>query len=121
MGAAHPSPTIENSECALKTNLCVRLLYILQESLDWKRKHEKFTKHRVELSWSRKDAMTITTSEEETAMSNHDHVSRESAGLTDLGEVACSRPAVSGRNCASVGSLSDPGESVSPRMSVRER
>jgi hypothetical protein len=92
-----------------------------QESMDWKRKHEKFTKHKVELSWSRVVDESITSDDEETAMSNHDHVSRENAGLTDLAEVACSRPAVPSRNCVSVGSLSDCGESVSPRMSVRER
>jgi adenine-specific DNA glycosylase len=98
-------------KCSVKTQ---------QESMDWKRKHEKFTKHKVELSWSRKAAESITT-DEEIAMSNHDHVRRENAGLAEIGEVACSRPAPSSRNCASVGSLSDCGESVSSGMSVRER
>lgn len=99
-------------KCSVKTQ---------QESMDWKRKHEKFTKHKVELSWSRVADESITSDDEETAMSNHDCVSRDNAGLADIGEVACSRPAASSRNCASVGSLSDSGESVSPRMSVRER
>lgn len=91
-----------------------------QESMVWKRRHEKFTNHKVELSWSHKPDESIT-SEEETAMSNHDHVSRENAGLAEIGEIACSRPAVSSHNRASVGSLSDSGESVSSGLSVRVR
>lgn len=91
-----------------------------QESMVWKRRHEKFTKHKVELSWSHKPDESIT-SEEETTMSNHDHVSRENAGLAEIGEMACSRPAPSSRICASVGSLSDSGESVSSGSSARER
>ena len=42
VGAAHPSPTIEGSESALKMNLCVRLLYILQGFVETPNNQSRF-------------------------------------------------------------------------------